>query len=123
MRVIRDGKYGGSFENLRFLLSTIRAIREAVGDDFIIACRFNVFDAHPYPYGFGVDKQDCWKPDLNEPMALVKLLVENGVNLLSNSAGNPYYRFPQVTRPFDTPTIAVISLMSTLESVSRLWIT
>ncbi len=119
----RDGKYGGSFENrTRFLLSTIKAVRKAVGEDFIIACRFNVFDSHPYPYGFGVDKQDCWKADLTEPLSLVKLLVENGVNLLSNSAGNPYYRFPQVTRPFDTPTIGgEIPDEHPLESVSRLF--
>ena len=46
----RGGKYGGSFENrTRFLRQTIRAVREAVGDDFIVACRFNVFDAHPTP--------------------------------------------------------------------------
>ena len=41
----RGGKYGGSFENrTRFLRQTIRAVREAVGDDFIVACRFNVFE-------------------------------------------------------------------------------
>lgn len=119
----REGKYGGSFENrTRFLLDTIKAVRSAVGDDFIIACRFNVFDAHPYPYGFGVDKEDFWKPDLTEPLALVELLVENGVNLLSNSAGNPYYKFPQVTRPFDTPTIGgEIPEEHPLESVARLF--
>lgn len=119
----REGKYGGSFENrTRFLLNTIKAVRKAVGDDFIIACRFNVFDAHPYPYGFGVDKENLWKPDLTEPLALVRLLVKNGVNLLSNSAGNPYYRFPQVTRPFDTPTIGGDTPDEhPLESVARLF--
>lgn len=119
----REGKYGGSFENrTRFLLSTIKAVRKAVGDDFIIACRFNVFDAHPYPYGFGVDRQDCIKPDLTEPLALAKLLVENSVNLLSCSAGNPYYRFPHVTRPFDTPTIGgEIPDEHPLQSVARLF--
>lgn len=119
----REGKYGGSFENrTRFLVDTIKAVRKAVGDDFIIACRFNVFDAHPYPYGFGVDKHDYWKPDLSEPLALVKLLVENGVNLFSNSAGNPYYKAPQVTRPFDTPTIGGETPDEhPLESVARLF--
>jgi len=119
----REGKYGGSFENrTRFLLDTIKAVHKAVGDDFIIACRFNVFDAHPYPYGFGVSKDDCWVPDLTEPLALVKLLVDNGINLLSNSAGNPYYRFPQVTRPFDTPIIGGETPDEhPLESVARLF--
>lgn len=55
----REGKYGGSFENRsRFLRQTIRAVRKAVGEDFIVASRFNVFDAHPYPYGFGCDQED-----------------------------------------------------------------
>jgi len=119
----REGKYGGSFENrTRFLLETIKAVRQAVGDDYIIACRFNVFDAHPYPYGFGVSKDDCWVPDLTEPLALVKLLVANGVDLLSNSAGNPYYRFPQVTRPLDTPIIGgEVPDEHPLESVARLF--
>jgi NADH:flavin oxidoreductases, Old Yellow Enzyme family len=119
----REGKYGGSFENrTRFLLTTIKEVRKAVGEDFIIACRFNVFDSHPYPYGFGVDKDDCWKPDLTEPMKLIKLLVENGVDLFSNSCGNPYYRFPQVTRPFDLPTAGgEIPDEHPLESISRMF--
>ncbi len=119
----RDGKYGGSFENrTRFLLNTITAVRKAVGDDFIIASRFNVFDAHPYPYGFGVDKDDYLKPDLTEPLKLVKLLVENGVNLLSSSAGNPYYKAVYVTRPFDSPALGgEMPQEHPLESVARLF--
>ena len=42
--------------------------------DFIVACRFNVFDAHPYPYGFGCDREDMWKFDPTEPVALVKMM-------------------------------------------------
>lgn len=119
----REGKYGGSFENrTRFLLNTVKAVRKAVGDDFIVACRLNVFDGHPYPYGWGVDQEDCWKPDLTEPLRLVKLLSENGLDLLSNSAGNPYYRFPQVTRPFDQPTAdGETPDEHPLESVARLF--
>ncbi|MGB4589776.1 MAG: NADH:flavin oxidoreductase [Clostridiaceae bacterium] len=102
----REGKYGGSFENrVRFLLETIKAVKEAVGEDFIIASRFNVFDAHPYPYGFGVAKEDAWKFDEEEPLELVRLMCKAGVDLLSNSAGNPYFSHPEVTRPFDSPTI------------------
>lgn len=119
----REGKYGGSFENrTRLLVNILNAVRSAVGDDFILACRFNVFDAHPYPYGFGVSKDDCWKSDLTEPLALVKLLVENGVNLLSNSGGNPYYRFQNVTRPFDmAPIGGDMPDEHPLESVERLF--
>ncbi|MFI3226098.1 MAG: NADH:flavin oxidoreductase [Clostridia bacterium] len=119
----RDGKYGGSFENrVRFLIDTIKAVREAVGDDFIVASRFNVYDAHPYPYGFGVDKDDVEKYDFTEPEMLVKLMVEAGVDLLSSSAGNPYFRFPNVTRPFDMPVIgAEMPTEHPLESANRLF--
>lgn len=119
----RPGKYGGSFENRsRFLLEVIRKVRQAAGPDFIIAVRFNVFDAHPYPYGFGVSRDDCWQPDLAEPMRLVRAMTEAGVGLLSNSAGNPYFRYPQVTRPFDQPTIGGdVPNEHPLESVARLF--
>ena len=67
----REGKYGGSFENrIRFILEVIDKVRAAVGPDFIIASRYNVYDAHPYPYGFGVDQEDWQKYDLTEPVAL-----------------------------------------------------
>ncbi len=119
----REGKYGGSFENRsRLLLTIVKEVRKAVGEDFIIACRFNVFDYHPYPYGFGVDKENFEKEDFTEPLQLVKLLCDNGVNLLSNSAGNPYYIYPQVTRPFDQPTIGGNTPNEhPLESIARLF--
>lgn len=104
----REGKYGGSFDNrARLLIDIIKAIRKAVGDSFIVASRFNVFDAHPYPYGFGCDQEDLWKFDETEPLELVKLMCDAGVDLLSNSAGNPYYIYPQVTRPFDLSSAGI----------------
>ena len=119
----REGKYGGSFENrTRFLRETVRAVRKAGGEDFIVACRFNVFDAHPYPYGFGVDKEDLWKVDFTEPIQLVQMLVKEGVDLLSNSAGNPYYIYPQVTRPFDLSSMGIpVPNEHPLESMARLF--
>lgn len=119
----REGKYGGSFENrTRFLLEIIKKVRAAVGKDFIIATRFNVFDAHPYPYGFGVDREDCHKPDITEPLALAKLIIEAGTDLLSNSSGNPYFGYPFFTRPFDMPIIGGSSPNEhPLESVARIF--
>lgn len=119
----RKGRYGGSFENRsRLLLDIVGEVKNAVGEDFIVACRFNVFDAHPYPYGFGCDKEDMWKFDPSEPMKLVKLLVSRGVRLLSNSAGNPYYIYPQVTRPFDSSSLGIpIPEENQLESIARLF--
>jgi 2,4-dienoyl-CoA reductase-like NADH-dependent reductase (Old Yellow Enzyme family) len=120
----RPGKYGGSFENrTRLLLDTVRAVRKAVGPDFIVASRFNVFDAHPYPYGFGqLPEGGVWGFDESEPIRLTKLLCEAGVDLLSNSAGNPYYIYPQVTRPFDTSSQGIPTPEEhPLESVRRLF--
>ena len=100
----RGGKYGGSFENrIRLLLNIIEAVKAEVGSDMIVASRFNAFDVHPYPYGFGSaeDGSDVW--DDREPVALTQRMVAAGVGLLSASAGNPYYRRPNVTRPFDLP--------------------
>lgn len=119
----REGKYGGSFENRsRFLRQTIQAVRKAVGEDFTVASRFNVFDAHPYPYGFGCDRENMWKFDPTEPVALVKMMVEAGVDLLSNSGGNPYYIYPQVTRPFDKSSYGIPTPEEhPLESMARLF--
>lgn len=119
----REGRYGGSFENRsRLLLSAIRAVKKALDDDFIVASRFNVFDAHPYPYGFGCDKEDMWKFDPSEPERLVREMVNAGVGLLSNSGGNPYYIYPQVTRPFDKSSYGIpVPEEHPLESVDRLF--
>ena len=119
----RSGRYGGSFENrTRFHRTVIDGIQAVCGKDFLIASRFNVFDAHPYPYGFGVDKQDFWTFDAEEPMNFVKMLCEKGVGLLSNSAGNPYYIYPQVTRPFDQSSMGVpVPEEHPLESIARLF--
>ena len=119
----REGKYGGSFENRsRLLRAIIREVRREAGPDWLIACRFNVFDAHPYPYGFGEDKERFMLYDSAEPMRLVRMLCENGVGLLSNSAGNPYYIYPQVTRPFDQSSMGIpVPEEHPLESVARLF--
>ncbi len=119
----REGRYGGSFENrTRLLLEIIQAVKKATGNDFLVACRFNIFDAHPYPYGFGCDRDDMWQFDDREPMGLVKALCQAGVDLLSNSAGNPYYIYPQVTRPFDYSSMGIpIPREHPLISIERLF--
>lgn len=120
---LREGKYGGSYENrTRLLLDTIRAVKKAVPEDFIIACRFNAFDYHPYPYGFGEDREDWTKYDLTEPIRLTKDLVAAGCDLLTNSAGNPYYIYPGIGRPFDHAPLGVpMPEEHQLQSVQRLF--
>jgi len=105
----RKGKYGGeSLENRsRLLIDIVREVRKAVGSDFIVACRLNVYDVHPYPYGFGSDKEDFTKWDSTEPVALIKNLVKAGVDIFALSSSNPYYIYPQFGRPFDVPSIGV----------------
>ncbi|MHB1319009.1 MAG: oxidoreductase, partial [Anaerolineae bacterium] len=96
----REGKYGGSFENrTRFLLEIVRRVRaEAPGAR--ITLRLNVYDGHPYPWGWGVSLEDPGVPDLREPLLLVRLLHEAGVNLINVTAGNPCFT-PHINRPFD----------------------
>ena len=63
-----------------------------------------------------------WRFDSTEPMELVRRMIKEGVSLLSNSAGNPYYIYPQVTRPFDLSSMGIPTPDEhPLESISRLF--
>jgi 2,4-dienoyl-CoA reductase-like NADH-dependent reductase (Old Yellow Enzyme family) len=96
----RPGRYGGSFENrTRLLLNTVRRVREAL-PKLEVTIRMNVYDGHPYPWGWGVSKEDPTIPDMSEPLRLIGLLQEAGVALINVTAGNPYYT-PHINRPFD----------------------
>ncbi|MDR1377411.1 MAG: hypothetical protein LBJ22_07850 [Synergistaceae bacterium] len=102
----REGRYGGSFENrTRFGLEMIERIRKLAGDDFLIGCRLSMYDAHPYPYGWGVDREDFWKMDLTEPLKLVRELCGKNVDFMNASLGNVYYKYPYLTRPFNSDTV------------------
>lgn len=98
----REGRYGGSFENrTRLLRETLAAVKAAVPSVFVTT-RMNAYDAIPHPYGFGVDRNDATRPDLDEPLRLAGELRRIGVPLLNVSIGNPYYN-PHYGRPFDFP--------------------
>lgn len=97
----REGKYGGTFEGrTRFLLNVVGKIRDRLGKDFIVTTRLNIYDAIPYPYGWGTDRENFRKYDLTEPIRLVEILYEKGVRLVNLTMGNPYYN-PHVNRPYD----------------------
>lgn len=99
----REGKYGGSYENrTRFLKETVARVFDAVGRDKIVSCRLGIHDAHPYPYGWGMDKNDSMKADLTEPKRLVRELYDLGMRLIDITMGNPYFN-PHVNRPYDRP--------------------
>jgi len=97
----RKGRYGETFEGrTRFLLNTVKKIRDRLGSDFVITTRLNIYDGIPYPYGFGVDREDYLKPDFSEPVRLVKMLRQSGMPLINITMGTPYYN-PHVNRPYD----------------------
>ncbi len=96
----REGRYGGSFEDrTRFLLQLVGRVRDQV-PDLAVLVRLNVYDGHPYPWGWGVSEDDPGVPDLTEPLRLVGRLKEAGVAAINVTAGNPYYT-PHINRPFD----------------------
>ncbi len=87
---VREGKYGGSFENrTRFIRNVLEKINAKVRKDFIIASRINAYDGIPYrknpvsgigepmpcdlpyKYSFGVDKHDPLREDLTEVKQLL----------------------------------------------------
>lgn len=114
----RPGKYGGSFENrTRFMREIVKGIKsECPG--LRIGVRFSSFDMPPfrpdeenvgkmveyrdengrYPYAFGGDPEVLGGIKLDEPIQLMKLLEQIGVELVNFSAASPYYN-PHLTRP------------------------
>ncbi len=98
----RPGEYGGSLENrTKLLRNGIQAAKAFVSKEFLITARIGIYDGFAYPYGFGVKEGEGAKPDLAEPIALVKRLHEEyGLPYLNLTMGNPYVS-THVTRPFD----------------------
>lgn len=116
----RSGRYGGSFENrTRLLLDIVRHIREEL-PALALTIRLNVYDGHPYPWGWGVSREDPTCPDLSEPLRLIGLLQEAGVAAISVTAGNPYFT-PHINRPFDANVLGgYIPDEHPLQGVARL---
>ncbi len=95
-------RYGGSFENrTRFLLETVRRIREEV-PRLLVTSRLSVADIVPFPYGFGMDPNRRNRPNLKEPKELVFRLGQEGVRILALSMGIPAWK-SHFGRPFDKP--------------------
>jgi len=96
----RAGRYGGSLENrTRLLRESVKGAIENCSKDFIVTSRLNVYDGFPYPYGFGVSKDNGLDFDVTEPDWLIKELYKYGVRLLNITMGNPYFN-PHVNRPY-----------------------
>ncbi|MGD9498224.1 MAG: FAD-dependent oxidoreductase [Armatimonadota bacterium] len=101
----REGsRYGGSYENrARMVREVVARIREEVPGIAIVS-RLSVYDAMPWPYGFGMATDGSMEPDLSEPVRLIEELRELGVCLINVAYGSPYYN-PHVERPYDTHEI------------------
>jgi NADPH-dependent glutamate synthase beta subunit-like oxidoreductase/2,4-dienoyl-CoA reductase-like NADH-dependent reductase (Old Yellow Enzyme family) len=98
----KDSKYAGSFENrTRFMTEVIERIKNEV-PGIAITTRLNVYDAYPYPYGFGMKEDGSMEYDLTEPIKLIGRLKNLGVDMINVCVGNPYYN-PHVERPYDFP--------------------
>jgi 2,4-dienoyl-CoA reductase-like NADH-dependent reductase (Old Yellow Enzyme family) len=133
--VDRPGRYGGELENrVRFLDEVVAGIRrDAPGLE--IAVRLSAFDLVPYragadgrgvpervgdyPYAFGGDG-DGRGFDLTEPHRLCKHLATLGVELVSITAGSPYY-CPHAQRPaYFPPSDGYLPPHDPLVDVARL---
>ncbi len=114
----RPGRYGGSWENrTRFIRNVVGKIRDRV-PQLLLASRINMYDGVPWRVdnrsgrtapvpgagqnAFGVEPTNPLEPDLREPIALVRLLLQKGVRLFNLSMGSPYFS-PHLGRPFEKP--------------------
>ena len=94
----REGRYGGSFENrARLYLDCVRAVKAVIPAGFLLTTRLSVSDMVPYPYGFGTTEENGL--DFTEPDRLIARLVEEGIEILNVTIGNPYYN-PHINRPY-----------------------
>lgn len=111
----RPGKFGGDLAGRSLVLRTAIARVRQECPGLGIGVRLSLFDMLPYqmgedvgepapweqsqyPFGFGLDPAQPSQLDLAEPIALVQMLVEAGVDTLNFSAGSPYYN-PHIQRP------------------------
>jgi 2,4-dienoyl-CoA reductase-like NADH-dependent reductase (Old Yellow Enzyme family) len=113
--VVREGKYGGSFENrTRYFRNIAEGIKKAA-PGMQIAMRLSASDFRPfkkgedesgipenwpdkkYPFAFGATS-DGLAIDLTEAIAFLKMAYQYGVEMVCVTAGSPYYN-PHLTRP------------------------
>lgn len=95
---VREGKYGGSYENrTRLFFDAVEAVRADAPTDFIIGSRFNAYDGYAYPWGMG-DSGTPGVPDLTEAKRIAADLDRRGATLLNVTMGCPYTNH-EVNRP------------------------
>ncbi len=112
----RPGRFGGDLAGRSLLMRTVigRIQNECPG--LAVGVRLSVFDTLPYQpgaaegvpvawdqatayeFGFGLDPADPLKIDLSEPIELLRMLCEVGVEMVNLTCGSPYYN-PHIQRP------------------------
>lgn len=98
----RPGIYGGSFENrTRLLRNCVAAAQAYASEDFAVTARLNIYDGFPYPYGFGVQEGQGIVPCMDEPIAVVRMLQDMGIDFLNLTMGNAYVT-THVMKAYDT---------------------
>lgn len=96
----REGRYGGSYENrTRLFFRVVSRVREAFGDSVILASRLGLYDAIPYPHGFGWNQDNTLQPDSEEALRVLGDLRDRGMALIDVTMGTPYHN-PHVNRPY-----------------------
>jgi 2,4-dienoyl-CoA reductase (NADPH2) len=81
----RNDRWGGSYDNrMRFPVDVVRAVREAVGDDFIIIYRLSMIDL--------IAKGSSW----DEVVRLGKAVEEAGASLINTGIGWHEARVPTI---------------------------
>ncbi len=98
-------RYGGdAYENrTRFIRDVHRRVRAEL-PGLLMVTRLGFWDALPHPWGWGVDRDEPGRHDLREPLQLCTDLVQEGLQCINVTVGNPYFH-PHLNRPFDFPTM------------------
>ena len=111
----REGAYGGSFENrTRFLREIVDGVQQATS--LQVGVRISIFDFSPYrpgderigspegdaDYRFAFGGTGDGKIEYEEPLKLMELFQELGIELVCTTAGSPYYN-PHIQRPASFP--------------------
>jgi len=115
----RAGRYGGAdlAARTRLAAELVEAVA-AAAPRLRIGVRLSILDAvphhqvagggvpepheRPYAFGFGLDPEHPERPDLAEPIRLVRELVARGVSWINATAASPYYA-PHLQRPAAFP--------------------
>ena len=104
----REDAYGGSFENrMRFYLEVLRAVRKAVGNDFVVGIRVG---PHNHPGGLNVDEHVAIVNRVLRDLLIDYLNVSHGSSLNSHKIIAAMHEPTGYEIPFSERVTALTSL-------------